>query len=278
MPLPADSHVHSEWSWDALDGSMERTCARAVDIGLPAVAFTEHADFTTWTMIADDLDERLQPMVTSEGFLTPPRMDVAGYHECLERCRDRFPDLRIISGVELGEAHWHKDVAAKLLEAGQFDRVLGSLHSLPVGSQFLEMPPLYQQRPAADVIRDYLAEVARLIVDCDAFAVLAHIDYPVRYWPAEAGPFDPNTFEDEFRHALRTLADGGRALEINTAVPLDQHVVRWWREEGGEAITFGSDAHEPLVLARGFAEAAAMVEAQGFRPGRHPYDVWISTR
>ena len=277
MLLPADSHVHSEWSWDALDGSMERTCARAVDIGLPAVAFTEHADFTTWTMIADDLDERLQPMVTPEGFLTPPAMDVAGYRECLEACRDRFPDLRIISGVELGEAHWHKDVAAKLLEAGQFDRVLGSLHSLPVGSQFLEMPPLYLQRPAADVVRDYLAEVARLVAGCDAFGVLAHIDYPVRYWPDQAGPFDPSAFEDDFRHALRTLADGGRALEINTAVPLHPHVVRWWREEGGEAVTFGSDAHDPTVLARGFTDAAAMVEAQGFRPGRHPFDVWLST-
>ena len=44
--LPADSHVHSQWSWDALAGSMEGTCRRAVEIGLPAVAFTEHADFT----------------------------------------------------------------------------------------------------------------------------------------------------------------------------------------------------------------------------------------
>ena len=129
--LPADSHVHSEWSWDALDGSMERTCARAVDIGLPAVAFTEHADFTTWTMIAEELDERLRPLVTPEGFLTPPRMDVAGYQESLARCRDRYPSLRIISGVELGEAHWHEDLAARLLEVGHFDRVLGSLHSLP---------------------------------------------------------------------------------------------------------------------------------------------------
>ena len=275
--LPADSHVHSEWSWDALDGSMERTCTRAVDIGLPAVAFTEHADFTTWTMIAGDLDERLQPLVSPEGFLTPPRMDVLGYLECLERCRDRFPGLRIISGVELGEAHWHQDVAARLLEAGQFDRVLGSLHSLPVGSQFLEMPPLYLQRPAADVVRDYLAEVARLVAGCDAFAVLAHIDYPVRYWPADAGPFDPGAFEDDFRHALRTLAEGGRALEVNTAVPLHPEIVRWWREEGGEAVTFGSDAHDPTVLARGFTDAAAMVEAQGFRPGRHPFDVWLST-
>ena len=47
MELPADGHVHSEWSWDADLGSMEATtCARAVELGLPAVAFTEHVDCT----------------------------------------------------------------------------------------------------------------------------------------------------------------------------------------------------------------------------------------
>jgi histidinol-phosphatase (PHP family) len=275
--LPADSHVHSEWSWDAMDGSMERTCARAVDIGLPAVAFTEHVDFTTWTMLAGELDERLQHLVTPDGLLTPPSMDVTGYQECLERCRNQFPDLRIISGVELGEAHWHQDLAATLLQAGRFERVLGSLHSLPFREQFLEMPPAYAQRPAAEVVRDYLAEVARLVAGSNAFSVLAHIDYPVRYWPEASGPFDPLDFEDDFRHALRTLADTARGLEVNTAVPLDPQVVRWWREEGGGTVTFGSDAHDPMGLARGFPDAAAMVEAQGFRPGRHPYDVWVRT-
>jgi len=54
-------------------------------------------------------------------------------------------------------------------------------------------------------------------------------------------------------------------------------VVRWWRDEGGQAITFGSDAHDPTALANGFAQAAAMVEAHGFRPGRHPYDFWTRT-
>jgi histidinol-phosphatase (PHP family) len=120
------------------------------------------------------------------------------------------------------------------------------------------------------VIREYLAEIPRLIGSSDAFAVLAHIDHPVRYWPRQAGPFDPNAFEEEFRHALRMLAVSGRALEVNTVVPLPAAVVRWWREEGGEAITFGSDAHDPTLLASGFAEAAAMVEAYGFRPGLIP--------
>lgn len=272
--LPADGHVHTEWSWDAPDGSMERTCAQAVDMGLPVVAFTEHADYTRWTVPAGELDERLQSLVTPDGSLSPPEMDLHGYLASVERCRDQFPDLRILTGVELGEPHWHSGVAAKLVDAGEFDRVLGSLHSLPVGQRFFEPAELYEQRPAAEVIRAYLAELHQLVRDSDLFAVLAHIDYPVRYWPAQAGAYDPNPFQDEFRHVLRALSDSGRALEVNTQVPLHPETVRWWREEGGKAITFGSDAHDPTLLARGFAEAAAMVEAHGFRPGRHPYDFW----
>jgi len=176
--------------------------------------------------------------------------------------------------VELGEPHWHSGVVATLLDAGHFDRVLGSLHSLPIGPQLFEMPELYRRRPATEVVRDYLAEIPRLISSSDAFAVLAHIEYAVGYWPTQAGPFDPNSFQDEFRHALRVLADSGRALEVNTKVPVHPEIVAWWREEDGEAITFGSDAHDPTVLAQGFSDAAAMVEAHGFRPGRHPYDFW----
>ena len=51
--LPADDHVHSQWSWDAVSGSMERTCARAIEIGVPSVAFTEHADVTSWEVPPD---------------------------------------------------------------------------------------------------------------------------------------------------------------------------------------------------------------------------------
>jgi histidinol-phosphatase (PHP family) len=263
--------VHSEWSWDAADGSMEQTCARAVAIGLPAVAFTEHADYTPWTVLysGPDADEHLTAHATAEGSLTPPELDLDGYLECLQRCRGQFPDLHIISGVELGEPHWHGTAAARLLHAGQFDRVLGSLHCLPFGQ-----PILYQHRPAGDVVREYLAEIPRLIEGSDAFSVLAHIDYPLRSWPAGAGPFDISGFQGEFRHALRALARSGRALEINTSGPLHPEIVRWWREAGGTSVTFGSDAHDPTRIAYRFAEAAAIADASGFRPGRHHCDYW----
>jgi len=276
LMLPQDSHVHSEWSWDAPGGSMERTCARAVAIGLPAIAFTEHADYTTWTILdtGPEADDDLTALATPQGQFTPPELDVDGYLECLQRCRDRFPDLTIKSGVELGEPHWHDAAVAALLGTGRFELALGSLHCLSAGQQLVGVSKLYSERPPADVVREYLAEIPRLIEASDAFSVLAHIDYPLRDWPAEAGQFHVDMFQEEFRHALRVLARSGRALEINTEGPLLPHVVRWWREEGGMAVTFGSDAHEPGTLARQFHDAAAMAEACGFRPSSSPCDPW----
>ena len=48
--LPADNHVHTEWSYDtSADASMVRSCEQAISIGLPAIAFTEHLEFTEGT-------------------------------------------------------------------------------------------------------------------------------------------------------------------------------------------------------------------------------------
>lgn len=76
--LPADSHVHAEWSWDAQFGSMSDTCQQAVQRGVPAVAFTEHLDHTTWQVDPATFPERFQSRIVN-GTFTPPPMDVRGY-------------------------------------------------------------------------------------------------------------------------------------------------------------------------------------------------------
>ena len=57
-------------------------------------------------------------------------------------------------------------------------------------------------------------------------------------------------------------------------LPLDASILRWWHDEGGEAVTFGSDAHEPDAIAAGFHDAAAMADELGFRPGSDPFGFW----
>jgi histidinol-phosphatase (PHP family) len=274
--LPLDGHVHTEWSWDTVAGSMEQTCARAEELGLTSIAFTEHADFTRW-MIAPEVRAHLRRMnadwVGPDGRFDPPPLDVPAYLECVQRCRVRFPGLRILTGMELGEPHWHGDEVRSLLSQGSFDRLIGSVHSLALDGPWM-VDHLFGRLGPGDLMRAYLSEALRMIDSPAPFEVLAHIDYPVRHWPAHAGRFDTAIFEDEYRAVLRALARSGRMLEVNTVVPLPAVIIRWWHEAGGDGLTFGSDAHEPATIARDFACAAARAEAVGFHPGRHRHDVW----
>ena len=67
-------------------------------------------------------------------------------------------------------------------------------------------------------------------------------------------------YEDEM--VARLVARGTRATQSHALVPG----------------SLGSDAHEPSEVAHGFADAATMVESQGFRPGRDPHDFWVRQR
>ncbi len=280
MDLPADTHVHSEWSWDtggptpANLGRMERACARAVRIGLPAIAFTEHLDFNGRVRFHPDDLLPHQRRLLHDGYLEVPALDVEGWLEALDRCRRRFPELQILSGVEFGQPHLFEDDARRLLDLDALDRVNGSLHTLAVGGDRAEPVTLYRSWPADDVMTAYLLEVPRMVDGSQCFEVVTHLDYAARTWPSvAAGPFDPRRFEEPFRAAMRAIAASGRALEMNTR-RLSSWLPQWWAEEGGRAISFGSDAHDAEHVADGFPEAVAMVEHFGFRPGRAPADLW----
>jgi histidinol-phosphatase (PHP family) len=51
------------------------------------------------------------------------------------------------------------------------------------------------------------------------FEVLGHIDYPLRFWPRQAGPVPWSVLREAFDAALAALAGSGRALEVNTRLP-----------------------------------------------------------
>jgi histidinol-phosphatase (PHP family) len=246
---------------------MERTCRRALQIGLPAVAFTEHADFVP------EVHADLRPL------------DPVAYLAEVERCRMLYPDLRVLSGVELGEPHRFPEETSALLAAGNFDRILGSVHCvlwqdrLRDGSQLGTLPPA----DAPGFLRAHLAETLALVESSEPFAVLAHLDYPKRYWPHGELTYSEEDYAEEFRAILRAAAARGCALEVNTTRGADpsrglcpgETVLRWWAELGGPAVSFGSDAHDPEKIALGFEKAAQLVEAAGFRPNPDPAGCWL---
>lgn len=278
--LPFDGHVHTQFSWDASSGDMHATCARAVAIGLPALAFTEHVDLTPWSLHGRDLPQHYRGHVGVDGRFLGAPLDVAAYLMEIDRCRHAFPDLRILSGIELSEGHWHPGPVAELLAAADLDRVVGSVHALvdlhanPICSAHVEVMDGYGQREPVDVVLAYLDEVGAMAASDAPFEVLGHIDYPLRFWPSKAGAVPWTVLREAFDAALAALAGSGRALEVNTRLPLSPLVVDWWHKAGGQAVVFGSDAHDPNHVAHDFAETAAMVQAHGYRPGATPYEHW----
>jgi histidinol-phosphatase (PHP family) len=257
--------VHTEWSYDAARGDMARSCERALEIGLPAIAFTDHADF----------------VVVQEG---QHCVDIAGYLEAIDRCRARFKDLRILSGVELGEPHWFPAQTAAVLAAGPLDRVLGSIHCIKLGGRIFDASQFRSQPPhdLGAAVCEYFGETLKMIESPQTFETLAHIDYPKRYWPASAAPYREEDYEEEIRAVLVAAARRGLVLEANTTrgdggearfCP-GLKVLRWWREVGGDAVSFGSDAHSPDRVAGGFELAMQIVEAAGFKPAPDPMALW----
>ncbi|PZS37919.1 MAG: histidinol phosphate phosphatase, partial [Pseudonocardiales bacterium] len=148
---------------------MAAACARAVELGLPAVAFTEHLDFTDWRPD----DPIAGTGITPNDKWGPRPLDISGYLSCLDACRQRFPSLRILSGAEAGEPHLFAGSAAAVLSSGRFDRVLGSVHTLPSGGRLVYARALLRREPADALMRRYFAEVVAMIEGSDLFEVLA---------------------------------------------------------------------------------------------------------
>jgi len=240
---------------------MERSCERALEVGLPAIAFTEHADFA----------------LVHEG---QHSVDIAGYLDAVERCRAKFKGLRILTGVELGEPHWFPRETAEVLAAAPLDQVHGSIHCIRLDGNLLDASQFrtHQGIDFPRAVREYFRETLAMVESGQPFETLAHIDYPKRYWLAGAAPYREEDYEEEIRAILSAAARTGRVLEVNTTrgdtLCPDITVVRWWRELGGQAVSYGSDAHQPDKVGAGFELATQMVEAAGFKPARDPMALW----
>jgi len=240
---------------------MERSCERAIEIGLPAVAFTEHAD---WALVHEGQHS----------------VDIVGYLEAVERCRTKFKGLRILTGVELGEPHRFPRETAEVLAAAPLDHVLGSIHSIRIDGELLDASQ-FRNTEGLDfpgAVREYFREALAMVDSDQPFETVAHIDYPKRYWIDGAAPYSEKDYEDEIRAILKSAARSGRVLEVNTTrgdtLCPGITVVRWWREVGGQAVSFGADAHQPDKVGMGFEVATQMVQAAGFKPAKDPMALW----
>lgn len=246
-----DLHTHTDNSFDG-NHSVMYMCEKAVESELRAIAFTDHIEIDAYLKGRFD------------------RTALQSYYEIM-KARSAFRGrLLVCAGVELGQPVYDLPTAEALIAKMDYDVVIGSVHNLRGMQDFWFLD--YSQYDIAKLLDDYFHELM-LMAQWGGFDVFAHLTYPLRYICGDHGiPVDLSRWSDEIDTIIRTVAEKGKALEINTSglrqklgktMP-EESIVRRFRELGGEYITVGSDAHYAEHIGAGICEGMDIAKNCGF--------------
>lgn len=187
----------------------------------------------------------------------------------LERCRTTFKGaLTIRAGIEIGEPHRFQNAIEPIIQQYPWDYCLGSLHWV---GDLCVFDRRYFDRDANIAYQEYFVELLNLVSNGD-IDILAHIDIVKRYGHDIYGWYDPHPWENEIRSVLQKCAKRDIALEINTntlrrnvgeSTPC-QPLLTWFKEEGGQWLTLGSDAHKTEHIGYKLNSCISKIQMAGF--------------
>ncbi len=253
-----DLHTHSDNSHDA-HHSVTLMCEKAVAKGMRALAVTDHCDCLNFKQNKQDIICRQSAFE-------------------VKKAKSVFKGQLIVScGVELGSPARNPEAVEEVLANG-FDFVLASIHRIKGKKvSFRHYDFKREANRPEQLIPRYLDELIET-AEWNGFDALAHLTYPFRYYPPELlEDFDVWQYRDRFEAILKTLAQNGKALEVNTnAEPYtmcgktynfhpDYEIVKLFRELGGQYITVGSDSHSAHGIGDKISEAYDMIKEAGFK-------------
>ncbi len=183
----------------------------------------------------------------------------------------------VLSGVEIGEAIWHKKDAEEVVSCSDFDIVLGSVLAVRYKDFTVPYSGIDFSCFSSDEINEYLSkyfdEMLEMIKTTD-FDVLSHLTCPLRYISGKYKiAVDLKRFTDKTDIILKEIISRRIALEINTscldtgynALMPDIPIIKRYRELGGYLLTLGSDAHKAERIAYGFDYALSELSKIGFK-------------
>ncbi|MGA2166477.1 MAG: histidinol-phosphatase [Solirubrobacteraceae bacterium] len=177
-------------------------------------------------------------------------------------------DLRL--GIEADFIAGGEDHTANLLEAHDFDYVVGSVHFLRDESLDMAQFSVWDTtRSAEEIWRRYfqtLGEAAR----SGLFDILAHPDL-VKVWGADR-PRPEGDLRRYYELAIEGIAEGGIAVEVSTAglrkraheIYPAPHFLEMC-VEAGVPVALSSDAHRPQDVGADYEQALELLERTGVR-------------
>lgn len=252
MMHPPDYHTHTRFSCDS-QTAIEAICQTALIRGMREVAITDHVDF--------------EPLDPCHAYFRPEE-----HWQAIERCRASLDGrVTLRAGIECGEPHLYRHQVQAVLAGHDYDFVLGSLHW--AGDRPTFDGAFFEGLTLDEGLVLYFDHLTRLAEEGE-FDVLAHLDIIRRATFLRFGlqEIDYHPYEPLVRRLLRALAERGKGLEVNTSYQRrgmgrpgpSAEVLRWFREEGGQIVTLGSDAHRAEDVGADFDLGLALVREAGF--------------
>ncbi len=252
-PHICDYHIHTRFSTDS-EGDVRKTIERAIELGMSAMAVTDHQDFG----------------YPGEDFKLKKCIDE--YCDTLLNLKKEYEDKIFIAlGCEVGLEADKPEVIDNYVKSNPFDYIIGSSH-LVYGVD-IYYPDFYKDKTSEEAIKIYFQSVLENLEVCKNFDIYGHIDYVVRYCPDKAASFTYDKFKNYLDEIIKRIVEEGKGIEINTGGYRNGlgepnpcfEVLKKYKELGGSIITFGSDAHEPKVVGADFDRAAEMARLAGFK-------------
>ena len=254
-----DNHNHSQYSFDGKHASIELAAGSAYEKGLAGICFTDHCDFF------------VPPMKAEFEELMPEEFDIRAQQAEIDRV-SAFSKTKIFKGIELGLQKSCREKIRDLLASEKFDQVIASVHYLDDTDPFFG--GYYVGKDWKTAYGHYLETILEEMTWLGNFDIMGHYDYVARYAPYPEASILYRDFPDIFDNMFRYLAENGKALEINTKTyqdykgrtpVLDKDILLRFKELGGEAISLGSDSHDPERTGDKFPYYAGLVKSLGFK-------------
>lgn len=245
-----DMHNHTFSSFDGKQ-SVSDVCAAAERAGVGIIAVAEHFD-------CDDRGGMLHFPNHFEDWLAET-----------EKVKKEYEGkVQLLRGVEVGQPHIFPQDAKRIINAADYDVVIGSMHDLRGGRDiyFMDIDNV------DEFFEEYFSEMLEMI-NTRAFDILGHIDYPVRVLQKqlESNP-SLKRWENLITPCLQAIIDNGIALEFSTVLSrcwagvfgIEPWLLEKYKKLGGEMITLGSDGHVANLTCFGIEKASAVLKECGF--------------
>ncbi|MCI7804147.1 MAG: histidinol-phosphatase HisJ family protein [Oscillospiraceae bacterium] len=261
-----DCHTHTRNSFDADNDTVIERCERAIQLGLDAMAVTDHCEVNRFYE-KDHYKIDYEQKYDDYGFNKAFENSMAETTAAKDLYSSKF---NLICGLELGQPLADMEVTEHILSDKRLDFVIASMHEMPGHDDFAFLD--YSQENVPALLEQDFSEILR-IAKWGKFDVLGHITYALRYIQGNQNiPVDMTPYQDTIREIFKAVIENGKGIEINTSglrqkfgdtFPSLQYI-KLYRELGGEILTVGSDSHRTADLAKGIKEGIEIAAQAGF--------------